>query len=42
MSAVRFLPVFREKALSSLGMDDFELQVSTNVGEEPKPLAKIA
>ena len=42
MSAVRFLPVFREKALSSLGMDDFELQVSTNVGEKPKPLAKIA
>lgn len=40
MSAVRFLPVFREKALSSLGMDDFELQVSTNVGEEPKPLGK--
>lgn len=25
-----------------MGMDDFELQVSTNVGEEPKPLAKIA
>ena len=42
MSVVRFLPVFREKTLSAMGMDDFELQVSTNVGEEPKPLAKIA
>ena len=36
------MPRFREKALSSTGMDEFELMVSTNVGEEPKPLAKIA
>ena len=42
MASVRFLPRFKEKALSSTGMDEFELMVSTNVGEEPKPLAKIA
>ncbi|MBS4786175.1 MAG: DNA repair protein RecN [Clostridiales bacterium] len=42
MSSVRFLPAFKEKALSGTGMDEFELFVSTNVGEEPKPLAKIA
>ena len=42
MASVRFMPRFREKALSSTGMDEFELMVSTNVGEEPKPLAKIA
>ena len=42
MASVKFTPHFKEKALSHLGMDEFELFISTNVGEEPKPLAKIA
>ena len=32
----------REKALGPMGQDDLELLISTNPGEPPKPLAKIA
>lgn len=42
MASVSFSAKFTEKALGPTGMDSFELLVSTNVGEEPKPLAKIA
>ena len=37
------LVVSRKKcALNSLGCDDIEILISTNIGEEPKPVAKIA
>lgn len=32
----------REKLLSPDGIDELELYISTNVGEEPRSLAKIA
>lgn len=32
----------RERALGPMGQDDLELLISTNPGEPPKPLAKIA
>ena len=42
MEKVRFLTDIRPAALSATGADAVEFLISTNPGEEPKPIAKIA
>jgi len=42
MPSVRLSAQRREKELSPRGADDLELFIVTNVGEQPKPLSKIA
>ena len=42
MPNVRFTASRKEKPLSPDGADEIEFLISPNVGEEPKPLAKIA
>lgn len=42
MPLVRLLVGCKEKPLSADGVDEIELLISTNAGEQPKPLAKIA
>ena len=42
MPSVRLSLRWQEKSLSPTGMDDMEFMVITNVGEEPKPLSRIA
>lgn len=42
MPNVRFMAQRNEKPLSPDGADEIEFLISPNVGEEPKPLAKIA
>ncbi len=41
-NAVFKINISRRKTFDKLGMDDVEFFISTNPGEEPKPLAKIA
>ena len=42
MEKVRFFADIRPAALSATGADTVEFMISTNPGEEPKPIAKIA
>lgn len=42
MPNVRFIVGTEESALGESGKDDVEFLISANVGEEPKPLSKIA
>ena len=42
MPSVQFLVDFKEVDLCENGIDSVEFLISANVGEEPKPLAKIA
>ena len=42
MEKVRFFADIRQAALSATGADTVEFMISTNPGEEPKPIAKIA
>lgn len=42
MPNVRFIVALEESALGENGKDDVEFLISANVGEEPKPLSKIA
>ena len=42
MPNVKLVVSQKKCALNSLGCDDIEILISTNVGEEPKPVAKIA
>lgn len=42
MPNVRFLVEFNEIELSEKGIDSAEFLISANVGEDPKPIAKIA
>lgn len=42
MPKIRFIVKFDQGILSSSGTDKIEFLISTNPGEEPKPLAKIA
>lgn len=42
MSGVRFIPEIKKAPYSSTGADDIEFLISTNPGEPPKSLAKIA
>lgn len=42
MEKVRFFADIRPAALSAMGADTVEFMISTNPGEEPKPIAKIA
>lgn len=42
MPKVKFLVDFKQGNLSSTGYDKIEFLISTNLGEPPKPLAKIA
>lgn len=42
MPKVKFLVDFKQGNLSSTGYDNLEFLISTNPGEPPKPLAKIA
>ena len=42
MPDVRFVVDFRETELTQTGIDDIEFLISANVGEIPKPIAKIA
>ncbi len=42
MPGIRFALQHRRGPLASLGQDSVEFYISTNPGEEPKPLAKIA
>ena len=42
MPKVKFLVDFKQGNLSSTGYDKIEFLISTNPGEPPKPLAKIA
>lgn len=42
MPSIRFFANFTTEELSSKGKDLVEFKISTNLGEEPKPLSKIA
>lgn len=42
MPKVRFVCRREEVAMNSNGIDDIEFLISVNIGEEPKPMAKIA
>lgn len=42
MPSIRFFANFTAEELSSKGKDLVEFKISTNLGEEPKPLSKIA
>ncbi len=42
MPGVRIVPSFQQGKLTVNGMDIFELLISANAGEEPKPISKIA
>lgn len=42
MPSIKFIVDFRKGKLSSTGFDDISFYISTNPGEPPKPLSKIA
>lgn len=42
MPAIKFIVDFKKGKLSSTGFDDISFYISTNPGEPPKPLSKIA
>ena len=42
MPGIRFTPSHKKGPLAGSGQDSVEFNISTNPGEEPKPLAKIA
>lgn len=42
MPAIKFIVDFKKGKLSSAGFDDISFYISTNPGEPPKPLSKIA
>ncbi len=42
MPGVKIVPHFEKGKLTLNGMDAFELLISANIGEKPKPIAKIA
>lgn len=42
MPGVKIVPHFEKGKLTSNGMDTFELLISANIGEKPKPISKIA
>lgn len=42
MPGIRFALNYKKGPLASLGQDQIEFYISTNAGEDPKPLAKIA